>query len=63
MDFAAVAVIGTLLLGYSLVSARLDGGLVTAPVIFAGCGLFVSVTGVVEVDIEGVGTLTNPVVA
>lgn len=52
MDLTTVVVIGALFLGYSLVSGKLEGSLITAPLVFAAFGFFAVSVGVVSVDVE-----------
>ena len=52
MDHASLAILATLFLGYALVSGRLEGTVITAPLVFAGFGLLAGSAGLGFADID-----------
>ena len=52
MDLQTIAIVGGLFLAYSLVSARLEGTILTAPLVFAAFGLLAGSTGAVDVAVD-----------
>ncbi len=54
MDLTTIAIIGSLFLGYALVSGRLEGTVLTAPLLFAGFGFMAGSGGLAfaKIDVE-----------
>jgi NhaP-type Na+/H+ or K+/H+ antiporter len=54
MELSTVAIIGALFLAYALVSGRLEGTIITAPLLFAGIGFLVGSGGMrlAKIDVE-----------